>query len=101
MHCAHENHRSVTLFPGSIIQTNENETRATRPAELQAALDRAMTDIPGRCFVRPSGTENVVRVYAEAKTSQDADNLASKAAQLVHDLCDGVGTVPSFPTSNL
>jgi len=60
-----------------------------------------MVDISGRCFVRPSGTENVVRVYAESKTSQDADALASKAAQLVHSLCGGVGDVPSFPSSNL
>lgn len=86
---------------GSIIETNENETRATRPAKLQAALDQAMVDIPGRCFVRPSGTENVVRVFAEAKTSQDADALASKAAKLVHQLCNGVGVAPSFPSSNL
>ncbi|CAN0126952.1 unnamed protein product, partial [Heterosigma akashiwo] len=30
----------------------------------------------GRCFVRPSGTENVVRVYAEAETQRAADALA-------------------------
>jgi phosphoacetylglucosamine mutase len=69
--------------------------------ELQALLDAAMQDIPGRCFVRPSGTENVVRVYAEAKTNRDADALASKAAQLVHSICGGVGDVPSFSTSHL
>lgn len=75
--------------------------RCTSPVELQNALDAAMRDIGGRCFVRPSGTENVVRVYAEAATSQDADALASKAAQLVHCLCGGVRDVPAFPTSNL
>jgi phosphoglucomutase len=30
----------------------------------------------GRCFVRPSGTEDVVRVYAEASTQDAADALA-------------------------
>lgn len=86
----------------SIIQTNENETRATHPPKLQEALDVAMANISGgRCFVRPSGTENVVRVYAEAKASRDADTLASKTAQLVHTLCNGVGEAPSFPSSNL
>ena len=100
-HCAHNVLYCAAFFSGSIIETNENETRSTRPAELQAALDKAMEDIPGRCFVRPSGTENVVRVYAEARTSQDADALAFKTAQLVYALCDGVDDVPSFPSSNL
>ena len=94
-------HCLILFLSGSIIETNENESRCVRPAELQAALDSAMQDIPGRCFVRPSGTENVVRVYAEAATKQDADALATKTAQLVHTLCDGVGDPPSFPSSNL
>jgi phosphoacetylglucosamine mutase len=29
----------------------------------------------GRCFVRPSGTEDVVRIYAEADTQEEADRL--------------------------
>ena len=37
----------------------------------------------GRCFVRPSGTEDVVRVYAEASTVEAADSLAKSVAQLV------------------
>jgi phosphoacetylglucosamine mutase len=93
----------VQVQDRSMIETNENETRATRPKELQDALDEAMAKVSGgRCFVRPSGTENVVRVYAEATTSQDADALASKVAVLVHTLCQGTdGEPPSFPSSNL
>jgi phosphoacetylglucosamine mutase len=93
----------VQVQDRSMIETNENETRATRPKELQDALDEAMAKVSGgRCFVRPSGTENVVRVYAEATISQDADALASKAAVLVHTLCQGTdGEPPSFPSSNL
>ena len=34
----------------------------------------------GRAFVRPSGTEDVVRVYAEAETQEEADELAQKVA---------------------
>jgi phosphoacetylglucosamine mutase len=37
----------------------------------------------GRCFVRPSGTEDVVRVYAEASTQEAADTLANSVAKLV------------------
>lgn len=80
-----------------MIKTNENETRAIAPDTLQPALDEAMKKVTGsHCFVRPSGTENVVRVYAEATTTQDADALATTAAQLVHSLCRGIGEPPSF-----
>lgn len=48
-----------------------------------------------RCFVRPSGTEDVVRIYAEAATREDADNLCLKAMQAVHDLAGGVGERPT------
>ena len=30
-----------------------------------------------RAFVRPSGTEDVVRIYAEARTQEQADQLAT------------------------
>lgn len=47
-----------------------------------------------RCFVRPSGTEDAVRVYAEANSQEGANSLASEAMALVHKLCGGVGEVP-------
>lgn len=47
-----------------------------------------------RCFVRPSGTEDVVRIYAEAATQRDADDLCLKAMQTVHDIAGGVGDRP-------
>jgi phosphoacetylglucosamine mutase len=40
----------------------------------------------GRCFVRPSGTEDVVRVYAEASTHEVADGLAKSVAHHVESL---------------
>lgn len=43
-------------------------------------------DPQGRCFVRPSGTEDVVRVYAEASTQEAADTLANCVAKLVDQL---------------
>jgi phosphoacetylglucosamine mutase len=48
----------------------------------------------GRSFVRPSGTEDVVRVYAEAETKQEVKDLASEVATLVYDLADGIGDLP-------
>ena len=37
----------------------------------------------GRCFIRPSGTEDVIRVYAEAFTQEAADDLANSVAKIV------------------
>ena len=44
--------------------------------------------------MRPSGTEDVVRVYAEAATQQAADDLAAKVARHVFDLAAGIGAPP-------
>jgi phosphoacetylglucosamine mutase len=102
----------VKVKDRSIIRTNDNETQATSPSNLQPALDAAMKSlshssssssggIPGRprAFVRPSGTEDAVRIYAEAATQADANLLASEAAALVYKLCDGVENLPSFVTN--
>jgi phosphoacetylglucosamine mutase len=48
----------------------------------------------GRAFVRPSGTEDVVRVYAEALSQQSADALAQAVCVLVYHLAGGVGPEP-------
>ena len=40
---------------------------------------------------RPSGTEDVVRVYAEAATREATDALARTVAQLIWDNAGGVG----------
>lgn len=36
-----------------------------------------------RCFVRPSGTEDVVRIYAEAATREEADLLARETHNII------------------
>jgi phosphoacetylglucosamine mutase len=69
-----------------MIVTNDTETRCVEPLELQAGLDQAvqeMNDPAARCFVRPSGTENVVRIYAEAGTLAGAQALAQQALEVV------------------
>ncbi|CAM9623639.1 unnamed protein product [Choristocarpus tenellus] len=79
----------------SVIVCSGDETRTLQPGGLQAALAAAMAEVPeGRCFVRPSGTEDVVRVYAEAVTQEGADELCLKAMQAVHELVGGVGERP-------
>ena len=71
------------------------ETKVATPAGLQALVDAAVAPVPaGRSFVRPSGTEDVVRVYAEAHTQEAADALAAAVAKLVHAHAGGVGPEP-------
>ena len=44
-----------------------------------------MKEIPmGRCFIRPSGTEDVVRVYAEATTAEGVEILTNKAVEAIN-----------------
>ena len=67
------------------IICSEDEMFVVSPSALQDELNSAMATIGAmsRCFVRPSGTENVVRVYAEALTKADADRLAILAAEAI------------------
>lgn len=47
--------------------------------------------------MRPSGTEDVVRVYAEAATSKEADSLAAEVSSKVFELAGGIGEKPEIP----
>lgn len=82
----------VQVADRSVIQTNDNETICLAPAGVQAELDAAVQRLegPARAFVRPSGTEDVVRIYAEAGTSEQADALAAAAVDIVVRRCGGV-----------
>lgn len=52
-----------------VIDTTDAERRAVTPEGLQEAIDSLVKKYKqARAFVRPSGTEDVVRVYAEADT---------------------------------
>ncbi|KAL7162269.1 hypothetical protein ACSBR2_042700 [Camellia fascicularis] len=74
----------VKVVDRSVIVTEKAETVVVRPLGIQEAINVETAKYPrGRCFVRPSGTEDVVRVYAEATTEEAADNLASSVARLV------------------
>lgn len=66
----------VKVADRTSIVTTDAETRVVRPLGLQQAIDSEVVKYSmGRAFVRPSGTEDVVRVYAEALTQEEADSL--------------------------
>ncbi|GBG33793.1 Phosphoacetylglucosamine mutase [Hondaea fermentalgiana] len=78
------------------IKTSDDESRVLEPASLQDAIDSLVAQYKsGRAFARPSGTEDAVRVYAEADTSAAADELATKVLQAVFDHAGGVGERPN------
>ena len=86
----------LPVMDRAVVECTEDETRTTAPASLQPALDALMKRFPqGRCFVRPSGTEDVVRVYAEAETQAQADELALLTAQAAHEHAGGKGPKPT------
>ena len=77
------------------IVTFDEERKVSEPKGLQEAIDKTVAEFEnGRSFVRPSGTEDAVRVYAEAATQKQCDELARKVARLVHELGGGKGELP-------
>jgi len=56
-----------------------------RSAEVQAAVDAAVAELgeSGRILLRPSGTEQLVRVMVEAGTQDGAEQLAHRVAEVV------------------
>jgi phosphoglucosamine mutase len=53
------------------------------PDELRSEIERLAGDQEGRVLVRPSGTEPVVRVLAEAPAALDAEALCARISALV------------------
>ncbi|XP_076016343.1 phosphoacetylglucosamine mutase [Genypterus blacodes] len=85
----------VKVSDRRVIDTTDAERRVVSPAGLQEAIDGIVKKYKlGRSFVRPSGTEDVVRVYAEAHTQESADDLAHEVSLAVHRLAAGVGDEP-------
>ena len=58
------------------FQTEDAERQLVSPKGLQSKIDDLVRRYDGgRSFVRPSGTEDVVRVYAEAAIKSQADGM--------------------------
>ncbi|XP_027637814.1 phosphoacetylglucosamine mutase isoform X2 [Falco peregrinus] len=78
-----------------VIDTTDAERRAVTPPGLQDKIDALVKKYKlSRAFVRPSGTEDVVRIYAEADTQENADALAHEVSLAVYHLAGGKGAPP-------
>lgn len=77
--------QTVTVPDRTVVKPNDTERRVTGPPGLQEVIDALVADAksPARAFVRPSGTEDIVRVYAEAATQEAADDLATAVSAAV------------------
>jgi phosphoglucosamine mutase len=73
-------------FP-QVVRNLPRSGEGPLPDELLEAVDGANAELDGaaRVLVRPSGTEPVVRVLAEAETPADAEELCARIAALVTD----------------
>lgn len=68
----------------TVFKTTNAERTLVEPKGLQAQIDELVAKYPhGRSFVRASGTEDAVRVYAEADTKEHAQKLSDEVSQLL------------------
>ncbi|SCU79641.1 LANO_0A06986g1_1 [Lachancea nothofagi CBS 11611] len=68
----------------TVFKTTNAERQLVSPVGLQDQIDALVAKFDtARSFVRASGTEDAVRVYAEAATREQADRLASVVGELV------------------
>ena len=77
---------AMTRYP----QAKQNLPRSERgplPQSLLDAVDRVNAELngDGRVLVRPSGTEPVVRVLAEAPTEEESEALCGRVVELVFE----------------
>ncbi|XP_017842993.1 phosphoacetylglucosamine mutase isoform X2 [Drosophila busckii] len=84
----------------NVIETTDAERVCVRPKGLQDEINKVVSNYKcGRAFVRPSGTEDVVRVYAEASTEDDTLQLAYEIGLLVQRMAGGVGPELTKPSN--
>jgi phosphoglucosamine mutase len=71
-------------FP-QVVQNLPRSSRGPLPEKLRNAVENVNVELDGsgRVLVRPSGTEPVVRVLAEAETQEEAERLCATIAALV------------------
>ena len=76
----------IEVADRSIFKMFDAECKLKSPSGLQMRIDTLQSCYnKGRSFARASGTEDAVRVYAEAATRSETDDLATCVANSVQD----------------
>lgn len=87
----------VKVADRNIITTTDAERQCVTPIGLQDEINKVVAKYSqGRSFIRPSGTEDIVRVYAECENPADVEKLATEVSQLVYRFAGGVGPEPTL-----
>ncbi|KAI3402971.1 PCM1 [Candida oxycetoniae] len=74
----------VVVPDRSIFQTTNAERTLVKPEGMQSKIDELVSKYPkGRSFVRASGTEDAVRIYAEADTKDNVEALSKAVSELL------------------
>ncbi|KAL9613833.1 MAG: hypothetical protein Q9167_001629 [Letrouitia subvulpina] len=76
----------VEVADRNIFKAYDAERKLESPPGVQGQIDKLVGKFKnGRSFARASGTEDAVRVYAEAATRSETDDLAQKVAVVVKE----------------
>jgi len=71
----------------TLVTTTDAERKVVTPVGMQDRIDKIVAEYcKGRSFVRPSGTEDCVRVYSEADTREGADLLNKRVSDMVVEM---------------
>ncbi len=71
----------------AVYKTNDDDSRLVEPLDIQTKIDHIISEYSNelaRCFVRASGTEDIVRIYAEAKSAEIAQKIADRVFEIVY-----------------
>lgn len=76
---------TVKLKDRTLMQsTTDDERVLAEPADLQGKIDEILAEYPGYFgFARPSGTEDLCRIYLEGKDEEKLKELEKKLQQVV------------------
>lgn len=77
--------QSTMKVDRTLFSTTDADRMCVKPVGLQDKINALISvSKSGRAFVRPSGTENIIRIYAEARDPEDVKCLSESIKQAVH-----------------
>lgn len=75
---------TATVSNRNLIKTIKADTEIVEPLGMQDSINQSVGKYRNaRSFVRPSGTEDIVRIYVEAETDADVKQLTEEIQQVV------------------
>ena len=77
-------HSKIVVRNKSVIKVSHDQSRVTTPIAIQDKIDEICAKYNmGRAFIRPSGTEDICRLYVEATTLDDVKAIQKQITEYV------------------